>query len=65
MAKQLTINGTTLQVSSDCRVLLQLRDDKVVSVRELHDDEHVSSLLAFLEIAEKHGFLVKSIESKL
>lgn len=65
MTRQLTIDGIILQVSSSGRVLLQLQDDKVVATRELQNDEHVASLLTFLEIAEGHGFLVKSIESKL
>lgn len=65
MANQITINGLTVDVSPNGRVILQLRDNKIYTARAVHSDEHVASLLTFLEIAETNGFLVTCIESKL
>lgn len=47
------------------RVLLTCKNGKV-SIRVVHDDEHVASLNALLELAEMAGFVVvKKNDTKL
>ncbi|WP_208952522.1 hypothetical protein [Rahnella sp. ChDrAdgB13] len=56
---QTTVTAT-LHISPDFtgRVLVNLINGKVQCDRRLRDEEHVSSLFSFLELAESAGFQV-------
>lgn len=50
--------GNTVKLPDDSRVVLSLRNGKVVSVRDIHTDEFIASLSALMEMAKLAGFSI-------
>ncbi|EBN8530076.1 hypothetical protein D1X48_14910 [Salmonella enterica] len=42
----------------DGRVLITCKNGRVMALRNIFDDEHVTSLKSLLELAEQSGFIV-------
>lgn len=52
------IDALYSEESESTRILISLRENEVPSVRVLEENEHVATLLAFMEIATLAGYLI-------
>ncbi|MBJ3816672.1 hypothetical protein F9C28_17575 [Shimwellia pseudoproteus] len=50
--------GNVVKLPDDGRVVLSVRNGKVVSVRDVHTDEFIASLNALFDMAKLAGFSI-------
>ncbi|MBU9866795.1 hypothetical protein [Rahnella aceris] len=68
MINHILINGITFvlpELPANGRVLLHLANSALLSASTLKQDEHVATMLTFLEIAEKSGYDIKAPPIKI